>query len=202
MTADTDQLLDQAAAGDERAVAQLLAKYRVRLCDMVRLRMDNRMAWRYDPSDVVQEALLDAYRQLPRYLVERPLPFYPWLRQITWQHLVAHHRRHLKYQIRNVPREDEVQRSLPGRSRHHLVEQLMDSLAVPSQQAAHSELRRDIFAALKRLSDGDREVLVLRVLEQLSARETAAVLGVTEGAVRVRQLQALTHLKEMVDGGR
>ena len=49
---------------------------------MVAVRLDRRLAARVDPSDVVQEALADAApRPLDDYLRDRPLPFYPWLRQ-------------------------------------------------------------------------------------------------------------------------
>jgi RNA polymerase sigma-70 factor (ECF subfamily) len=44
------------------------------------------------------------------------------------------------------------------------------------------ELRRLVREALSRLSDTDREVLVLRHLEQLSVPEIAAIQGITEGA--------------------
>lgn len=199
MTEDTEELLELAAAGNESAVSCLLSRYRTRLREMVRLRMDGRIAARCDPSDVVQEALLDAHRQLARYLTERPLPFYPWLRQITWQQLVAHHRRHLKYQARSVLREDEIWRTLSDRSSQNLAEQLTDSMVTPSQQLARSELRCLVFAALEQLSDNDREVLVLRILEQLSAQEAGAVLGLTAAAVRARQLRALKRLRQLVD---
>src|SRR3954447_3666960 len=92
--ADTDALLDRAARGDAEARQQLLDRHRRRLRRMVALRFDRRLAARADPSDVVQEALADAGRKLDGYLRDRPLPFYPWLRQLAWERLVKLRRRH------------------------------------------------------------------------------------------------------------
>jgi RNA polymerase sigma-70 factor (ECF subfamily) len=60
------------------------------------------------------------------------------------------------------------------------------------------ERRRKLEEALTRLSDRDREVLVLRHLEQLTIREAAAVLGLTEAAVKARQVRALRQLRELL----
>ena len=49
--------------------------------------------------------------------------------------------------------------------------------------------------ALARLPAADQEVLVLRHAEQLSTREAAAVLGVSETAVKSRHLRALERLR-------
>src|SRR5215831_17462967 len=103
-TPDLDDLLQRAGRGDNEARAQVLGLYRQRLCDMIALRMDHRLRARIDPSDVVQEALVDAFRQLTDYLHERPLPLYPWLRQIAWNRLVDLHRRHLLAKRRSVRR--------------------------------------------------------------------------------------------------
>src|SRR5258708_2650976 len=102
---DTDHLLEQAETGDEHAIGALLARHRSRLRAMVRVRLDRRVAARVDPSDVVQESLLAAYRRLPEYLRDRPIPFYPWLRQLAWERLVRLHQRHLKAKRRSVDRE-------------------------------------------------------------------------------------------------
>jgi RNA polymerase sigma-70 factor (ECF subfamily) len=166
---------------------------------MVSLRMDPRIAVRCDPSDVVQEALLDAHRLLPQYLKDRPLPFYPWLRQLAWQQLVAHHRRHLKYKVRSVLREDDVWRSLSDHSTGQLAERLVESVATPSQAMARAEAHRDMMVALRQLRDDERDVLVLRILEELSSQETAAVLGISAEAVRVRQFRALQHVRQILD---
>jgi RNA polymerase sigma-70 factor, ECF subfamily len=55
-------------------------------------------------------------------------------------------------------------------------------------------------AALVRLPEGDREVLVLRYLEQLSMGEVAAVLEITEGAVKMRHTRALGRLCGLLGG--
>src|SRR5215472_7956514 len=102
---DTEELLEQAGTGDRTARQQLLARHRGRLRQMVALRIDRRMAARVDPSDVVQEALADAARNLSDYIEERPLPFYPWLRQFAWERLLQLHRHHLRAQRRSVDRE-------------------------------------------------------------------------------------------------
>src|SRR3954469_4069846 len=101
---DSDYLLDRAAAGDPAARQRLLERHRKRLRRMVALRLDRRLAARVDPSDVVQEALADAGRKLDGYLRGRPLPFYPWLRQLAWERLVKLHRRH-RADKRDVARE-------------------------------------------------------------------------------------------------
>jgi RNA polymerase sigma-70 factor (ECF subfamily) len=57
-------------------------------------------------------------------------------------------------------------------------------------------------AALARLGERDREVLVLRYLEQMSTAEIAAVLGTTAGAVKVRHLRALERLRGLLPDDR
>ena len=61
------------------------------------------------------------------------------------------------------------------------------------------ELRQWVRDALDRMSPRDREVLVLRYLEMLSNKEIAEVLGITEGAVKVRHLRALERLRSRLD---
>ena len=51
---------------------------------------------------------------------------------------------------------------------------------------------------LEQLGTRDREVLVLRHLEQMSPREMSAVLGISEGAVRVRHLRALQRFRQLL----
>jgi RNA polymerase sigma-70 factor (ECF subfamily) len=195
---DTDELVERARGGDAGARQQLLTRHRKRLRQMVALRMDRRLLARVDPSDVVQEALADAAQELSDYLRHRPLPFYPWLRQLAWDRLIELHRRHLYAQKRSVRREDPEVLALPDESAVQLAQRLLAPGSSPSERLLREELRGRVQAALARLAAHDREVLVLRHLEQLSTKEIAAVLGITPGAVKTRHLRALVRLRSLL----
>ena len=79
-SAETQRLLERAEAGDPEAPKQLLARHDPFLRQVVELRFDPRLRARVDPSDVVQEARIDAFRRLADYLRRRPMPFRLWLR--------------------------------------------------------------------------------------------------------------------------
>jgi RNA polymerase sigma-70 factor (ECF subfamily) len=194
----TDDLVRSAAAGDDSARGALLQRHRRRLRRMVALRMDRRLAARVDPSDVVQEALAEAARRLDGYLREQPLPFYPWLRQLAWERLVAEHRRHIQAGRRSVRREELAGPALPDASALELAERLAPAASTPSAAVQREELRLRVRQALEQLPERDREILVLRHLEQLTAREAAAVLGLTEAAVKSRALRAVRRLRELL----
>jgi RNA polymerase sigma-70 factor, ECF subfamily len=190
---DTEELLRRAAGGDEPARHQLLARHRDRLRRMVAVRLDPRLAARVDPSDVVQEALLDAAGRLDAYLRDRPIAFYPWLRRLAWEHLVKLHERH-RAGKRSVAREEPGGLALPDGSAWQLADRLAAPGSSPSRSLLRAEMRDRVHAALARLAPADREVLVLRYLEQLPAAEIAAVLGLGESAVKMRHRRALDRL--------
>lgn len=196
---DTDELLHQAAQGEADARGRLLDRHRDRLGKMIACRLDRRLAARVDPSDVVQEVLAEATRKLDRYLAERPLPFYPWLRELAWEHLATLHRRHVRTQKRSVRREEPEFLLLPDESAAELAQRLVASGTSPSQRLLGEELRERMQRALLDLPQRDREVLVLRHLEQLSVADTAEVLGISSGAVKVRNLRALERLRNLLD---
>src|SRR5262245_7750922 len=123
----TEELLDRAGRGDASARQELLACYRQRLRRLVAVHFDRRLAARLDPSDVVQEVLLEAAQKLPDYLNRRPLPFYPWLRRMAWERLVKVHERHLSARRRSVLREQGAGLALPEESADLLAERFVAS---------------------------------------------------------------------------
>jgi RNA polymerase sigma-70 factor (ECF subfamily) len=194
----TEDLLRRAAGGDAAALDALLGLHRARLKQMVKARMDRRLNARLDPSDVVQDALAEAWHEFPDYLRRRPAPFYPWLRQIAWQRLLQLHRLHVRTQKRSVKREVHWAASLPDHSAVELGTVLVAAGSSPSRHAARAELCAGVQAALVNLTERDREVLVLRHVEHLSTKEVAAILGIKEGAVRVRLLRALQRFRDVL----
>lgn len=195
---DTEELIRRAGHCDASAIARLFEHHRQRLKRMITLRMDERLARRVDPSDVVQETFVEALRKIHGYLQDRPVPFYPWLRQIAWNRLIDLHRRHVVAKERAVDREGVLQPPLSARSATTLADKLVSHESSPSAQLVHSEMRHRVQAAIMRLPSRFREVLVLRHLEQISVAEIAAVLGVAEGTVKSRHFRALAQMRELL----
>src|SRR5439155_13740395 len=104
-SSETDKLLHCAAQGDKERWGDLLARHRDRLRRMVAFRLDHRLQGRIDPSDVIQEAYLEASARLREYLQNPAMPFFLWLRFLTGQKLLALHRHHLRAGKRDAGRE-------------------------------------------------------------------------------------------------
>jgi RNA polymerase sigma-70 factor (ECF subfamily) len=193
-----DPLLQRAAAGDADARQRLLVVHQKRLRQMIAVRMDRRLAARIDPSDVVQDTLAEAVQQLSDYLRQPALPFYPWLRQLALKRLVDLHRRHVLAQKRSVRREERWGMPLPDESAVELAARLLARGSSPSARLRRQELYGRVRAAMAELAEPDREVLVLRHLEELSTAEIAVVLGISPGAVYTRHLRALQRLRSLL----
>lgn len=194
---NTAELIDRARRGDASAVDRLLDRYRERLRQMVAVRMDDRLAARIDPSDVVQETLMVASQRLGEYLGKRPIAFYPWLRQIAWNSLVDLHRRHVLAGRRAVDREQHL--GISDASAALLADHLQDSGTAPLGKLLRKELRARVRAVLRQLSAADQELLLLRHLEQLTMAECAEVMGISENAAAQRQLRALKRLRRLLE---
>ena len=193
---DTDRLLERAGGGDRSAVEQLLGKCRSRLRQMVAVRMDDRLSARVDPSDVVQETLLVASERLPAYLAHPALPFYLWLRRIAWERLVDLHRRHIRADRRSVLREEPLRVS--DTSAMQLADRLFAGGTGPLKRLLRAELVARVRTAVGRLAEGDREILLLRHLEQLKLVDCALVLEISQTAAKKRYLRALERLHRLL----
>jgi RNA polymerase sigma-70 factor (ECF subfamily) len=167
---------------------------------MIAVHLDQRLLARIDPSDIVQETLVLANRRLDQYLRQPPIPFYPWLRQLAWDQLVAATRKHLYASRRSRRREEVIPTHLSDESVAELAGIFVDNSADPLAKAVASERRERVRRAISELPPIYREILVLRHLEQLSTAETAAVLQIGQSAVKMRHLRALERLKSLLTG--
>jgi len=183
---------------DQAAITALLGSYRDRLRKMVTVRLDNRLVARVDPSDVVQETLLVAARDLTGYACKKPMPFYPWLRRLALQRLIDLERRHLHAERRSVLRE--VRRPACNDSTiHELARHLLEQGPDPYIAAVGAEREAGVRRALDALDETQREVLLLHYVEDLSLAETAEVLQITADAARMRHFRALRQLRELLE---
>lgn len=193
---DTDQLLDRVARGETSAAATLFAKYRRQLRTMVALRISPRLTSRIDPSDIVQDALAEAHRRLPDYAAARPIPFYPWLRRITWERLLQMHRQHIAAERRTVLREDPLPISDESES---LLAERLATASSPSGQMLRQEVELRVREAIAALSPADREIVVLKHLEELSFQDIAIVLEMPVTAVYTRYYRAVERLHRILN---
>jgi RNA polymerase sigma-70 factor (ECF subfamily) len=199
-SAETQALLDLVRQDQPGAVDQLLARHRDPLRRMIDLRLDPALAKRLDASDVVQDVLLEANRRLGDYLCDPVLPFRLWLRHMARDHLIDAHRRHRQAQCRSLDRERPLlPAGLADQSSQVLAVQFIDQELTPASAAIRHELQSRLERALAELSEDDREVIVLRVYEQLSNQEAAAELGLTEPAAGMRFVRAVRRLKALME---
>jgi RNA polymerase sigma-70 factor, ECF subfamily len=197
---ETAGLLRRAAQGDQAAWGALLVRSRDRLRRMVALRLDRRLQGRVDPSDIIQEACIDASARLAEYARQPDMPFFLWLRFLTGQRLVRVHRQHLGAEMRDVAREVSLYRgALPAATSAALAAQLLGRDTRPSEAAVRAERSIRLQEALNSMDPLDREVLALRHFEQLSNGEAARVLGLQEPAAAKRYVRALKRLRLILD---
>ena len=193
---ETRALLERLGNGEAEAGDQLLCQHRDELWRQIELRLDRRLRRRVDPSDVVQEAQLEALRRLPDYLRRRPMPFRLWLRKIAHERLIMVHRRHAVAGCRSVGRDID----LPVPSSAVLGQQLLARGSSPSQALRCQELAGRVRRAVADLSVADREMVLMRNFEQLTNQQAAAVLGIDPATASQRYGRALIRLRAILAG--
>lgn len=194
---ETDRLLEQVARGDAAALNRLLELHRPFMRRLVEVRLGPRLQERVDPSDVVQEAQMEAARRIRDYLDRRPMPFHLWLRQTAFENLLRLQRYHLGAERRAVGREFP----LPDRSSVLLARELIGDAPGPADQLIEAELARRVREGLAALSETDREVLLMRSFEGLSDQEVSAALGIEPVAASQRFDRAVLRLRKLLVGG-
>ncbi len=192
-------LVDRVVQGDHNALAELFSQHRDRLWRMVNFRMDPRLHGRVDADDVIQEAWLSVVQRIDHFLTDASRSIFVWFRLITSQTLIDIHRRHLGTQKRNAAAEFSISGGWASSSTSFsLSHHLLGHLTSPSQAALRDELSATLRTALESMNEIDREVLALRHFEQLTNRETAQILGISEQAASDRYIRALSRLKTVL----
>ncbi len=184
------ELLRRASQGDPESWEVLVERSRARLRRMVDFRLDQRLRGRVDPSDVLQDAYLEAWKDLGTYLREPRMPFFLWLRSVAGSKLRELHRHHLGTRMRDPRREVSIGvGAMPETSTTALAAELLGDVTRASEEAVRLEVQLRLQEALDGMDPLDREVLALRHFEQLSPAETARVLGIKEKAAGMRYVR-------------
>lgn len=176
-------LILRAQAGESAAFGQLVERY-MRRAYFAALGL---VGSHEDALDLSQEAFVRAYRARQR--LNPDLPFYAWLYQI------------LRRLCFNFVRDRRTRRNRLEEARIWLAEQVgrRAEAASPERSVVRAEARARVQAAIERLADREREVLVLKEFEGLRYREIAELLGIPIGTVMSRLYTARRRLAEALE---
>ena len=178
---DDAQLIDDALGGDSAAFGRLVTKYQDRLYNnLVHFVGSTDTAY-----DIVQDAFVQAYLKLETF--ERASAFYTWLYRIAFN-LAASHRRRRRPSLS----VDEARETLGLEP--------TDPGPRPEAPLEQQEQACQVQAALARLSDEHRAILVLREIEGCAYDEIARALDLPLGTIRSRLHRARLQLRDQLKG--
>ncbi|MBI2911320.1 MAG: sigma-70 family RNA polymerase sigma factor [Chloroflexi bacterium] len=177
--------LDQEVALVERAIrrdADAFGELYDLHIDRVYRHVRQRVASTQEAEDITAQTFLNAWQSIQRY---RPMgyPFAVWLLRIAHNLVISAYRK--KHQATVPLPEDESDEMLGDSTSLRLMESCLD--------------RQTLWPALMQLKKEYREVLLLRIVEDLPRGEVAALLGKTGGAVAVLQHRALRALRKILE---
>jgi RNA polymerase sigma-70 factor (ECF subfamily) len=198
-SAESERLRERLRADGPAAMGAIFADHRARLRRMVEMRLDHRVRSRVDPSDVLQEAYVDAAERLEAYLQKPDMPLFLWLRLVVGERLLKVHRHHLGTQMREASRDVTLYRgALPAASSAAIAAQLLGQHTSPTQAAVRAERMLRLQDALNTLDPVDREILSLRHFEELTHAEAARSLDIEPAAAAKRYIRALKRLRNVL----
>lgn len=188
-TADPEApLVRKAMAGDSEALDKLFAR-NTRALYQTALRV---LGNREDAEDAVQEGLLAAYRNLPRF--EGRAKFSTWLTRIV---INSARMRLRSLKSRPAVSLDESLRA----DEQPPAERFADPGPNPEQVYAGVELADRMNENLEKLSPALSESFRMREIEELSTEETAKKLGVSPNALKARIWRARRALASGLEAG-
>jgi RNA polymerase sigma-70 factor, ECF subfamily len=185
---DFAEQLKRGRSGDRQALETLFAPWR----PLLRLQADQllgaELSARVDPSDVVQEALSQAYTHLGEFRGGCEGEWVNWLRSIV------------AGQAANVQRFHHADKRSPDREGGPVLTAPLDG-PTPSEQALLHEEDARLAAAIAQLPSDMRTVIVRRVFHQEPFEVVAGALGRSPGATRVLWTRALRRLRPLLEPG-
>jgi RNA polymerase sigma-70 factor (ECF subfamily) len=180
---DERSLIERVRSGDSEAFYELLRPHeRAIYITAYSILQDAAEA-----EDAAQETVLKAFRNLNQFRGEA--------RFGTWLVTIAINESRMRLRSRQRARLESLDAPLSD-DPDYVPLQIRDWREIPSQALERQELREALIRALACLDDKYREVLVLRDVQFLSVAETAAILGITTGNVKVRLLRARLQMRD------
>ena len=191
------ETLGQARAGSQQAMGRLFESCRSYLSLVARAQVESRLRAKVDASDIVQQTMLEAYRDFARFHGNTEAEWLAWLRKI-----LAHNAADFIRQFHGTDKRQarrEVPLGQPSSSAAGFFEPA-DRGESPSQQVMRKERELQVAEAVAQLAPDYQEVIVLRNLERLAFDEIARRMGRSRPAVQMLWMRAIRKLQEVVSG--
>ena len=179
------EMIRAVLGGDPEAYRVLVERYERRIYYVVYGMVRNSE----DARDLAQECFVKAFQNLHRFRLDSK--FYTWVCRIA-MNLSIDHLRKMKH--RGHSEFDEMR----GRSEGAQVVRLHSKPVDPSEQAIQKQLMGQIMDAVEQLPDDQRQVLILRELEDMPYKEIAEILDVPEGTIMSRLYYARRRLQDVL----
>ena len=195
MGSEFGRLIEEARNGDRSTLGHLLGSYQNYLQLLARIEIGRRLQGKIDASDIVQETFLEAHRQFPMFQGHAEAQLTKWLRTILAGTLANMVRRYFGTQARDLRLERELAEDL-DRSTCALGQMLVDHRSSPSQQAMRGEQTLLVAAAMSRLPEDYRTVLVLRHLEGLTFPQISERMDRSIDSVEKLWIRGVSRLKK------
>lgn len=176
----------------------VLNSYRNYLNAIAAARLDKKLRGRLSPSDVVQETMLQAHRDLEQFRGRSEAEFLAWLRSILSHTLARIIETHVTAKKRDVRRDVSMAKVANGN--HHSTVQLNLALVAreqtPSGDARTRERAVILTDVMQELSADQQEVLMLRNMQALKFAEVAERMGRSVAATKMLWMRAIKNLRE------
>ena len=186
--------LEAARRGDAAARDRLFDACRSYVDLAARYHLQRRLRTKVDASDIVQQSLLEAHRGFERFTGETPGEWLAWLKRI-----VVHNAFDEAKRWRGTAKRD-AGREVPLDGRGDMSEARAFDPASPepspSQHAVRGEQELLVAAALERLPEDHRDVILFRNIERLPFEEVATRMGRSAGACRMLWMRAIASLRD------
>lgn len=183
--------------GPEQVDAEI-ARYRDYLTLLARLQFDGGIRARLDPSDIVQQTLLEAHRDRDRFVGEHSAQRAGWLRKILARNLVNASRDERR-QKRDVRIERSMEQSLEYSSAR-LGSCIAADQTSPSERVARDEELLLLVEGLMELPETEREVIIRRLWQGQTIQAVSEALDLSEYLVAQNLRRGLEELRRRMNG--
>jgi RNA polymerase sigma-70 factor (ECF subfamily) len=194
-TESVSALIEGARRGDAQARDRLFALCRTYLGFLARSQVESSLRMKVDASDLVQETMLEAFRDFGRFAGSSQEEWLAWLRRILAHNAADFVRRYRGTAKRQARREVPLRAGGASTLAHGVPEPAAPS-ATPSQEFLRLDAQLRMSAAMAQLAPDYQEVLVLRNLERLPFAEVAQRMGRSRPAVQMLWMRAIKKMQD------